>query len=284
MMRKVHTISSLSSQLLILVTSLLWSETIGRPYIALTKSRAQKCVSVPYPSGNKITVHYDFLEYNMREDFLEINIKPKHGDDDLFNDDHDDYGPDDDSTEQKENLQVYKVPKRSGSVNFELNNHGVGNVEVCVNGNREGRNKNIRPTFVALDIKETGTHTQKEMMFKEWGKATEPLSELQEAESKLKSKKLEVALSKGIEDHNKEKASAHFNHLEKQIYTMFREIGYLQNNADAQKKAESKFFQKSVEMQKSAGRWPIVHLFVLIACGYLQARHMMNFFKSRRVM
>ena len=217
----------------------------------------------------------------MKDDTVEINIKPKqeeYDDDNYADDDVDDHLPDDDHARLSAHTQVYKVPKRSGTIDFKTDHLHRNGVEICVNANKLGRQKMNRPVYVSLQVVETGVITNKDVFDDDY------MAELDEKIKKEEDKSKELSKAKSEETEDQNKGHAHMNYVEKTIFNMLRETSFLQNNVEGQRKAETRFFQKSKDMHQSIKRWPIIHLVVLIVTGFLQARHMINFFKSRGVM
>jgi len=200
---------------------------------------------------------------------LRIDIKPKHEDDDLYDDD-----TDDDSTRITAKTQSYNVPKKSGTLELKPEFSVYGFVEICVIANK----KMTRPVYVSLQVIETGAVKENEFFDDDYMAMLDQNIEHEEE----KAKKLSGV--KAEETENQVKGHAHLNYVEKTVFNMLREASFLQNNVEAQKKAEAKYFHKSKAMHLSSKRWPVIHLLVLIVTGFLQAKHMMNFFKSRRVM
>jgi len=261
-----------SSQLIVLVASLLWFETTARPYLVIFPSRQMKCVYVELKPSNMITVEYELLEYSLKDDTVEINMKPKSDDDDDNN--FYDKEPDDDHARISARTQVYKVLKKSGTIYFKTDHHHSNGAEICVNISK----KMNWPVYISLQVIETAVVTRKDFFDDDYMIELD----LDIRNEKEKSKDLLKAKSEETEDQNK--GHAHMNYIEKTIFNMLRETSFLQNNVEGQRKAEAKFFQKSKYMHQSIKRWPIIHLVVLIVTGFLQAKHMMNFFKSRRLM
>merc|ERR1740124_618902 len=100
-----------------------------------------------------MTVEYNFLEYSMNEDNFRIDIKPKHEDDDLYDDD-----TDNDSTRITAKTQSYYVPKKSGTLELKPEFSVYGFVEICV----IAYNKMTRPVCVSLQVIETGSVKENE--------------------------------------------------------------------------------------------------------------------------
>lgn len=261
-----------SSRLLLLVASLLLAhETIAMPYLVITPSRSQKCVGVPHVGNAKITVQYEFLEYDMRGDNIEITIQPALADDDAFDVD-DDQQMDDDTNRRHSSAKSYRVPKKNGSIEYE--SKWGADLEICVNANKDEHQRMTKPTMVSLKVVETASLRKDADFGRQF--SAEFLEEKKE-ETKLEKDKDQQKM-----DQNK--AHEHMSTTEKTIYNLIREVGLVQGNADNQRKHEARFFKKTKDMHRATKIWPIIHLIVLIVTGTFNARYMVRFFKSRRVM
>lgn len=248
-------------RLLILLASLMIVQhTNAIPYLAVTPSRSQKCVVVPWPKGAKLKVEYEFFEYDMGRDSIEIIIRPNVSDDDFYTDDMGLH------SEKESRTMNYRVPKKSGSLEYIA--EGGFELDVCVNGNPKGSKRMIRPLLVSLKLIESGKLAKDDF-------SLEFLAEKEEEKEQDKLKQKQNADQK--EGH------AHLTYTEKTIYNLLREAGLVQGNAEVQKKAEAKFFQKSKDLHASIKMWPIIHLLVLLVTGFINAKYMVGFLKSRRV-
>eukprot|EP00555_Chaetoceros_dichaeta_P009343 CAMPEP_0198264364 /NCGR_PEP_ID=MMETSP1447-20131203/15434_1 /TAXON_ID=420782 /ORGANISM="Chaetoceros dichaeta, Strain CCMP1751" /LENGTH=226 /DNA_ID=CAMNT_0043953265 /DNA_START=32 /DNA_END=709 /DNA_ORIENTATION=+ len=224
----------LSPRLLIVVTTslLLLQYAIAIPYLALTPTRPRKCVGVPYPKGAKLTVEYDFLEFDMGSDTLNIFIQPANRDDDFYNDDE--VGIKVDANQ----IVNYNVPKKSGRVEYTA--IGGHDLEICVGANTNGRKRMSRPTMVSLKFIESAK-LDKDFFSLEFLAEKEEEKE----QGELKVKETEV----------QKKGHVHLSNTEKSIYNLLKEASLVQGNADVQRKAEAKFFQKSKDMHASIKMW-----------------------------
>lgn len=196
----------------------------------------------------------------MGADTLYINIQPANSDDDFYSDD--------DVTMENDASTIlnYRVPKKIGRVEYTAT--GGRNLEICVGANTEGRQRMTRPTLVSLKLIESAK-LDKDFFSLDF--LAEKEGEKQQLERKVK------------ETEVQKEGHAHLTYTEKTIYNLLKEAMLVQGNADVQRKAEAKFFQKSKDMHASIKMWPILHLIVLIVTGVINAKYMVGFFKSRRV-
>jgi len=273
------------SQLLVLIAALLWHATNAKPFVVLNENNSVQCTTVPYPANSKLVVSYEFLDFRMSLDNVEIVIRPTAYDDDDDSymddeyDDDDDDEPDDDHAKQAANTQNYKVPKKSGTIDFHIKHHGP-RVQVCVYGNKQGREKMSRTLFVSLTVTMEVTFDGNfENSFND-----DYMNTLMAEKDEIDMIKEENLINKEAEKRDQKQGHAHLSSMEKSIASMVRDVDYIQNYAKAQKTLEGKFFNKSKELNSSIKIWPALHVLVLMVTGFAQARHMIKFFKSRRVM
>lgn len=66
------------------------------------------------------------------------------------------------------------------------------------------------------------------------------------------------------------------NRIESQMHAVLRE-------ADFAKDRDSVYHTKTDAMHKSITFWPIIHICILLATGFTQANHIVQFFKKRRI-
>lgn len=278
--------STTPSQLLVLVAALLWHATNAMPFFVLNENNSVKCITVPYPANNKIVVSYEFLDFRMSLDNVEIVIRPtafdddddSYMDDEYDDDDDGDHVPDDDHVQQAAKTQNYKVPKKSGTIDFHIHHHGP-RLQICVYGNKQGREM-PRTLFVSLRVTAAAISDVDVAKFFDDDYMNGLMVEYDNLEANQESN----LIKKEEEKINQKQGHAHLTSMEKSIVSMVRDVDNLQNYAKAHKTLEGKFFSKSKGLYSSIKIWPALHILVLIVTGFVQARHMMNFFKSQRVM
>jgi len=70
--------------------------------------------------------------------------------------------------------------------------------------------------------------------------------------------------------------AAHLNRIESDMRKIQRE-------ADLSKERDSVYHARTDAMNKATTFWPIVHVCILLATGFTQANHIVQFFKKRRI-
>lgn len=77
--------------------------------------------------------------------------------------------------------------------------------------------------------------------------------------------------------------AAHLTHFEMEIGRMERNMHFSIKNAEFLKEQDAQFHKQAQDMDSATLFWPIVRVCVLIMTGFTQARHIVEFFKQRRI-
>lgn len=77
--------------------------------------------------------------------------------------------------------------------------------------------------------------------------------------------------------------SNHLTHLEMEIGRIEKAMHGVLKTADYLKEQDAVFHKQAQDMDSATMFWPIVQLCVLIMTGFTQARHIVEFFKQRRI-
>jgi len=77
--------------------------------------------------------------------------------------------------------------------------------------------------------------------------------------------------------------SAHLTHMEMEIGRIEKAMHAVLKNADFLKEQDALFHKQAQDMDSATMFWPIVQVCVLIMTGFTQARHIVEFFKQRRI-
>ncbi len=78
-------------------------------------------------------------------------------------------------------------------------------------------------------------------------------------------------------------ADHHWSFLETQMDRMEHEMHAIISEADYFKERDAIYHQQTDDMHKATTFWPILHIFILLVTGFTQANHIVQFFKSRRI-
>lgn len=77
--------------------------------------------------------------------------------------------------------------------------------------------------------------------------------------------------------------SAHLTHMEMEIGRVEKSMHGVLKNADFLKEQDALFHKQAQDMDSATLFWPIVQVCVLLMTGFTQARHIVEFFKQRRI-
>lgn len=93
-----------------------------------------------------------------------------------------------------------------------------------------------------------------------------------------------------VEESQKYKSSAdevsldgNLSHMEMEMQRIQNGMKTMLSEADFAKSREAIFHQNTESMHAASTFWPIVHTCVLIMTGFTQARHIVQFFQTRRI-
>ena len=75
----------------------------------------------------------------------------------------------------------------------------------------------------------------------------------------------------------------HLSHMEMEMRRIQNGMKTILSEADFSKSREAVFHQNTESMHAASTFWPIVQTCVLIMTGFTQARHIVQFFQSRRI-
>jgi hypothetical protein len=75
----------------------------------------------------------------------------------------------------------------------------------------------------------------------------------------------------------------HLSHMELEIGKLEKNMHGLLKTADYIKEQDAVFHKQTQDMDSATVFWPIIHIFVLLMTGFTQARHIVEFFKQRRI-
>jgi len=237
--------------MVILLASLV-HKTCGFPYMRLKANESKKCVVAAYPPGSKLTIDYDFLDFENKQKDITISIKPVQRDGTV---------PGSGILGRLATASRQKISVASGNIKYNkaldpksLADHDL---EVCVD--TSGFSRNSAPILFSLKFREV---IDDEFNI-EFGKISKDNSAANGEDQKL--------------------AKEHMTYMEKQVFNMVSDTDMLIGGADISKEEEAQFSQKSIDMNSAAKWWPIIHLLVLFVTGYTQANHIISFFKSRHI-
>ena len=77
--------------------------------------------------------------------------------------------------------------------------------------------------------------------------------------------------------------SKHLTRMEMEIGRIEKSMHGVLKNADFLKEQDAKFHKQAQDMDSATMFWPIVQVCVLLMTGFTQARHIVEFFKQRRI-
>jgi len=225
------------------------------PYMRLKPDQPNKCVVAAYPKGSKLTIEYEFLDFQSAEKEISIVIKPVHRDGAVAGQA---------LPNKLASISRQKITEASGKIEYskaldpKSPDHDL---EVCVEAHGSYR-RNMNAMLFSLKFKEVID----DEFIVEFGDLFKGDSEASKEVSK-----------------DQELAKQHMTTMERSIFNMVSEIDLLIGVADISKDEEAVFSQKSLDMNSAAKWWPIMHLLVLFVTGYTQANHIVSFFKSRHI-
>ena len=82
---------------------------------------------------------------------------------------------------------------------------------------------------------------------------------------------------------DEEALDGHLSHMEMEMKRIQNGMKTILSEADFSKSREAVFHQNTESMHAASTFWPIVQTCVLIMTGFTQARHLVMFFSSRRI-
>jgi hypothetical protein len=77
--------------------------------------------------------------------------------------------------------------------------------------------------------------------------------------------------------------SEHLSHMEMEIARIEKAMHSVLKDADYLKEQDAQFHKEAMAMDSATIFWPIVQVCVLLMTGFTQARHIVEFFKQRRI-
>lgn len=77
--------------------------------------------------------------------------------------------------------------------------------------------------------------------------------------------------------------SKHLSHVETEIRRLEKNMHGVLKTADYIKEQDAVFHKQTQDMDSATVFWPIMHICVLLMTGFTQARHIVEFFKQRRI-
>lgn len=80
-----------------------------------------------------------------------------------------------------------------------------------------------------------------------------------------------------------ENLSNHISKLEHSVQILQNELSIILKDADYSKEQFAVYAQEKYDMYLEAGRWPILHIIVLVLAGFMQAQHIVSFFKKKHL-
>jgi len=75
----------------------------------------------------------------------------------------------------------------------------------------------------------------------------------------------------------------HLSRLEASVDVLRRELKAVLKEASFSREREAAYFEEIISMNQESGWWPILHLFVLIFAGFMQAQHIVSFFRNKHL-
>jgi emp24/gp25L/p24 family/GOLD len=75
----------------------------------------------------------------------------------------------------------------------------------------------------------------------------------------------------------------HLSSMEEQLERIESQMHAMLREADFAKERDSVYHTKTDAMNKATTFWPIMHVCILLATGFTQANHIVQFFKKRRI-
>lgn len=85
-----------------------------------------------------------------------------------------------------------------------------------------------------------------------------------------------------VEDTNKQ-IEQQVTRMHSDLQSLERKVQMIMNNAVLSKDEDVRFHQKSLSMSRQTTIWPIVHIVVLVIAGYIQASHILKYFKKHHI-
>lgn len=248
--------------MIILLASI--AHTIAVPYMALTPKGHKKCVVGAYPKGAKLTIEYDFIDFEeaiQNADIL-ISIRPVQPE-----------GTSGGFKGHIENISRHDISQASGKIRYNKDiTHKTfteHDLEVCVE--TEHTRKKLVVLFSLKLIEEQNEVREKDFL-KMFGSMRNSMKNIKDGTKDIKTTDVDQTL-----------ATDHMSYLEKTILDMASETELLIGSARIKETEEAAFSMRSYEMHAAAKCWPILHLLVLFVTGYTQANHVVRFFKSRHI-
>jgi emp24/gp25L/p24 family/GOLD len=75
----------------------------------------------------------------------------------------------------------------------------------------------------------------------------------------------------------------HLSHMELELQRISKAMENVLKEADQNRDRDDKFHQQALAMHSATTFWPIVQVCVLLITGFTQTTHIVQFFKSRRI-
>jgi len=90
-----------------------------------------------------------------------------------------------------------------------------------------------------------------------------------------------------LEDDSLTKEQENLHHelgqLEHMLIKFRMDMHSIQMEADYGKEREEDFFKEMMSMHQESSWWPILHVMVLFGAGFMQAQHIVSFFKKKHL-
>merc|ERR1711862_811460 len=91
----------------------------------------------------------------------------------------------------------------------------------------------------------------------------------------------DTVMPKTEEDKNQEEVTDILTKLERQIFNLVKNVENIGHVAEYSKEINTKFHRASLSMNKNSLVWPMIQVMVLLVTGVIQARYLINFFKTK---
>jgi hypothetical protein len=75
----------------------------------------------------------------------------------------------------------------------------------------------------------------------------------------------------------------HLTHMESELQRITNAMNHVLKEADLNRNQDEAFHEQTMAMHSATTFWPIVQVCVLLMTGFTQASHIVQFFKSRRI-
>ena len=90
-------------------------------------------------------------------------------------------------------------------------------------------------------------------------------------------------ISKASADQNNEEMDHHLSIMEEHVLNLRSELEFILQEAEFHSEWEAAFQKEIIGIHEEAGWWPIFHIIILIVAGFMQAQHIVSFFKMKHL-